>query len=227
MSAARARGTAVVALVGMVLAGAAAGEARGERAPADTRLVVVGLALAVPTWALGTVVHEGSHSVAAELVGADTVSFRPWPGRDARSGAWQFGLTRVRGLAGDGEKLFFYMAPKLTDLAMLGGYLAMYETGAYPDGAYGQLVLTVLATGFWVDFMKDTFVFSPHNDLVKSMKIVGFKNEWQRLPVRVGFAAASAGLGYLVLRGYDRMFALNDEATAGVPIVLPVLSGRF
>ena len=120
--------------------------------------------------------------------------------------------------------------PKLTDLAMLGGYVAMYETGAYPDGAYGQLVLTVLATGFWVDFMKDTFVFSPHNDLVKSMKLVGLRNEWQRLPVRLGFAAASAGLGYLVLRGYDRMFSLNNGEVAvreGVPVMMPVMSGRF
>ena len=214
---------AVLAVAALLAAPAGA---RADRAPADTRLVVVGLTLVAPTWFLGTVIHEGSHVVSAELVGGDTVSFRPWPGRDRRSGAWQFGLTRVRGLRTDGERLFFYMAPKLTDLVMLGGYVAMYETGAYPDGAYGQLVLTVLATGFWVDFTKDVFVFSPHNDLVKSMSIVGLDSEWERLPVRVGFAAASAGLGYLVLRGYDRMFALNDEPGA-TPLVLPLASGRF
>jgi hypothetical protein len=215
----------MMAIGGAMIAGSA--EARADRAPADTRLVVVGLTLAVPTWALGTVVHEGSHVIAAELVGADTVSFRPWPGRDPSTGAFQFGLTRVRGLRSDGDRLFFYMAPKLTDLIMLGGYLALYESDAYPDGAYGQLVLTVLATGFWVDFAKDVFVFSRHNDLVKSMKLVGLHSEWTRLPARVGVAAASAGLGYLVLRGYDRMFALNDETTAGVPIVLPLVNGRF
>ena len=218
---------AIAATLALAVAVGAPCPAAADAAPADTRLVVVGLTLALPTWALGTVVHEGSHVVAAELVGADTVSFRPWPARDPRTGAFQFGLTRVRGLRTDREKLFFYMAPKLTDLAMLGGYLAMYETDAYPDGAYGQLVLTVLATGFWVDFTKDVFVFSPHNDLVKSTNILGLKNEWTRLPVRLGFAAASAGLGYVVLRGYDRMFALNDEATAGVPVVLPLASGRF
>lgn len=194
--------------------------------PSDTRLVVVGLGLALPTWMLGTVVHEGSHAVAAELVGGDLVSFRPWPARDPATHAFQFGLTRVRGLSGPGERLFFYMAPKLVDLALLGGYVAWYESDGYPDGAYGQLVLTVLATGFWVDFAKDTFMFSRHNDLVKSMKLVGLDSEWERLPVRLGFAAASAGLGYLVLRGHERVFALDNDPAA-TPLLVPLATGRF
>lgn len=195
--------------------------------PSDRRIVLVGLALAVPTYMLGTVTHEGTHVISAELVGADTVLFRPWPGRDPYTGAFHLGLTRVRGLTGDRERLFFFMAPKLVDLALLGGYVALYESSAYPSGAYGQLVLTVLATGWWVDFAKDTFVFSRHNDLVKSMSIVGLKTEWQRLPARVGFAAASAGLGYLVLRGHQRLFAVNDPQGEAAPLVLPVLTGAF
>ncbi|MBZ0232431.1 MAG: hypothetical protein K8M05_08895, partial [Deltaproteobacteria bacterium] len=184
---------------------------------------------ALPTWLLGTVTHEGSHVVAAELVGGDTIQFRPWPGRAPVTGAFQMGLTRVRGVRGDGDRFFFFMAPKLTDLVLLGGYVALYETSAYPDGAYGQLVLTVLATGFWVDFAKDTLAFSPHNDLVKSMHILGLRTEWQRLPVRLGFAAASVGLGYLVWRGHDRLFALNDApgTPRTTPLVLPVLTRAF
>jgi hypothetical protein len=185
--------------------------------------------LALPTWLLGTATHEGSHVVAAELVGADTLLYRPWPGRDPLTGAFQMGLTRVRGLRGDGERFLFFMAPKITDVVMLGGYVALYETSAYPDGPYGQLVLVVLATGFWVDFAKDTLAFSRHNDLVKSMSILGARTEWKRLPLRVGMATASVGLGYLVWRGYDRMFALNDDpGTARTrPLVLPVLTRVF
>ncbi len=194
--------------------------------PGDRRLVITGLALALPTYALGTITHEGSHVVAAELVGADTVTFRPWPGRDPLTGAFQLGLTRVRGLHGDGQRFFFFMAPKLTDLALLGGWIALSESSRYPSGAYGQLVLTVLATGLWVDFAKDTLVFSRHNDLVKATTILGLRNEWRRLPVRLGFAAASAGLGYLVLRGHQRMFAVND-APGTAPLVLPVLTTGF
>ena len=145
------------------------------------------------------------------------------------TGAFQLGLTRVRGVRGDGPRLFFFMAPKITDLVMLGGYVALFESSAYPDGAYGQLVLTVLATAFWVDFAKDTVVFSPHNDLVKSMNILGLRTEWQRLPVRLGFAAASVGLGYLVWRGHDRLFAVNDPpgSPRTSPLVLPVLTRVF
>lgn len=197
--------------------------------PSDERLVGVGLALALPTWFLGTVTHEGSHVVSAELVGGDTLEFRPWPGRSRLTGAFQLGLTRVRGLHGDGQRLFFFMSPKITDVLLLGGYLALYESRVYPDGAYGQLVLTVLATGWWVDFAKDTLAFSRHNDLVKSMSILGLRTEWQRLPVRVGFAAASVGLGYLVWRGHERLFALNDAAGTprSTPLVLPVLTRVF
>jgi hypothetical protein len=205
-----------------------AGPAHADE-PSDRKLVVVGALLAIPTWMLGTATHEGSHVVAAELVGADLLLYRPWPGRDPLTGVFQMGLTRVRGLRGDGNRFFFFMAPKITDVLMLGGYVALYETSGYPDGPYGQLVLVVLATGFWVDFAKDTLAFSPHNDLTKSMSILGATTEWRRLPLRVGMAAASIGLGYLVWRGYDRMFALNDEVgTARArPLVLPVLTRVF
>lgn len=207
---------------------ASAAPARADE-PSDRRIVGVGLAMALPTWFLGTVVHEGGHVVAAELVGGDTLQFRPWPGRAPVTGAFQLGLTRVRGVRGDGARLFFFMAPKITDVVMLGGYVALFESSAYPDGAYGQLVLTVLATAFWVDFAKDTIAFSPHNDLVKSMNILGLRTEWQRLPVRLGFAATSVGLGYLVWRGHDRLFAVNDPpgSPRTSPLVLPVLTRVF
>ncbi|HVK73264.1 MAG TPA: hypothetical protein VM734_08070 [Kofleriaceae bacterium] len=195
--------------------------------PSDGELVLIGLALALPTYGVGVVTHEGTHVVAAELVGADAIEFRPWPGRDRRTGAFQMGLTRVRGLEGDGERIFFYLAPKLTDLVLLGGYLAWYESSAYPSGSYGQLVVTVLATGFWVDFAKDTLAFSRHNDLVKATRLMGLDTEWERLPVRLAFAAASAGLGYVVWRGHERLFASNDVDRDAPPLVLPVVSGAF
>lgn len=215
-----------VALAGAaVVLAIAHGEARAEP-PSDTRLVVVGLALAVPDFFVGTVIHEGSHAGAAKLVGGEVVQFRPWPGRAPRTGAFQLGLTRVTGLRSRGDRLFFYLAPKLADVALLGGYLAYYESSAYPRGSYGQLVVTVFATGLAIDFAKDTFLWSPHNDLVKAMNLMGATDELHRFPIRLGFAAASAGLGYIVWRGHERLFASNDSTTAA-PLVLPVATGVF
>ncbi|MEZ4399369.1 MAG: hypothetical protein R3B06_05090 [Kofleriaceae bacterium] len=194
--------------------------------PSDTKLVVVGLALAVPTYGVGVLTHEGSHALAAKLAGADVVQFRPWPGRDAKTGAFQLGLTRVTGLFGDRTRIAFYLAPKLTDLALLGAYVGYYHSSAYPDGPYGQLVVTVLATGFWLDFAKDTIMWSRHNDLVKAMTLMGATDELHRFPIRLGFAAASAGLGYLVLQGHARLFASNDTPGTAAT-VLPLLTGSF
>jgi hypothetical protein len=195
--------------------------------PSDGELGLLGVVLIVPVYAVGVVAHEGTHVVAAELMGADTVGFRPWPGRDPATGAFQMGLTRVRGLRGDGTHVVFYLAPKLTDLAMLGGYLAWYESGAYPASTYGQLAVVALATGFWVDFAKDTLVFGRHNDLVLATQRMGLDREWKRLPVRLAFAAASAGLGYVVWRGLDRLFASNDPAPATPALVVPLLTRAF
>lgn len=217
---------AVVAAV--IAIAAVVGGARSARAdePSDGTLVAVGLALAVPTYVVGVSIHEGSHALSAKLVGGEVVKFRPWPGRDPQSGAFQLGLTRVRGLRCDRARLFFYLAPKIVDVALLGGYVALYESGAYPSGSYGQLVVTVLATGFWVDFAKDTFLWSRHNDLVKAMRILGAESELAKLPLRLGVAAASAGLGYLVWRGHERLFASNDAPEAA-PLVLPIVTGSF
>ena len=191
--------------------------------PSDRTLVFVGLGLALPTYVVGVVVHEGSHALTAKAAGADVVEFRPWPGRSKQTGAFQMGLTRVTGLFGTKTRLAFYLMPKVADLALLGGYVAYYHSGAYPDGSWGQLVVTVLATGFWLDFAKDTIMWSRHNDLVKAMNLMGATDELRRFPIRLGFALASAGLGYLVLQGHERLFASND-APATAPRVLPVLS---
>lgn len=226
MSGSRAPARAVAMVVALIAGMAGPRDARADEPPSDRRLVAVGLALAVPTYLVGVTIHEGSHAGAAKLVGGDVVTFRPWPGRDARTGAFQLGLTRVRGLACDRARLFFYLAPKLVDVALVGAYVAYFESGAYPRGSYGQLVATVLATGFVVDFAKDTVLWSRHNDLVKAMNLLGARTELRRLPLRLVMAGASAGLGYLVWRGHERLFASND-LPAAQPLTLPLVTGAF
>lgn len=211
-----------------IVAATAIAAPRAARAdePSDTKLVVIGVALALPTYAIGVLTHEGSHAVAAKLAGAKVQTFRPWPGRDRKTGAFQLGLTRVTGLFGDRARFAFYMAPKVTDLALLGAYAGLYYSSAYPDSSYGQLVVVVLATGFLIDFAKDTILWSRHNDLVKSMNLLGATDELRRFPIRLGFALASAGLGYLVWKGHERLFESND-APSSAPLTVPVLTTVF
>ena len=208
--------------------------------PSSGRLIGAGLAMAVPTYVLGVATHEGSHAVVARLLGARVVAFTILPGRSPTTGAFHFGQTRVRGLSGRGELAAFFTAPKVTDLALLGGFAALLWAGGgrsdgawWPDNRYGGLALTVLATGCWVDFAKDVLAFSPHNDVNKVMSLAGLRTEWQRLPVRLAYAAANAALGALVWQGYRRVFWPDDSTAArvgGAPtdaFALPVFTTTF
>lgn len=225
----------------LVLALTLAGLSRPAPARADLsdgELVAAGLAMAPPTYVLGVTVHEGSHALIARLLGARVVDFTILPGRDPISGAFHFGRTRVRGLAGSDELGAFFLAPKVTDLAMLGGFAALLYAGggaddgaAWPSSRVGALALTVLATGFWVDFAKDVLAFSRHNDVNKAMSLAGLTTEWRRLPVRLAYLAADVALGVLVWQGYRRVFWPSSEAAARAirpgTTTIPLLTASF
>jgi hypothetical protein len=198
--------------------------ARAE--PDDTDLVIAGLLMTPPTYVLGVVSHEGTHALAAKLVGAEVVSISFLPGRDPQTGAFHFGLTRVRGLQGKGEKIFFYVSPKIVDLVMLGGFSTLLLTDTWPENRYGQLALTVVATGFWVDFSKDVFARRKANDVVKIFDLLCMDTELERLPVRLAYLGVIAASGYALYRGYDRTFT---DPTDPVPraAIIPLVSGGF
>jgi len=200
--------------------------APASAAPDNDDLFYWGLAMAPPTYVIGVVTHEGTHAIAAKLVGAEVTSITFWPGRDPDTGAFHFGLTKVKGLYGRSEKVFFYIAPKIVDVALLGGFAALVLTDAWPTNRYGQLALTVLATGFWVDFSKDVLAFRKSNDVVKIFDQWCIHGVGRQLAVRLVYTGAIAGLGYLVYRGYDRTFT---EPTAPAPraTVMPVFTTTF
>ena len=99
------------------------------------------------------------------------------------------------------------------------------DGAAWPGNHYGQLALTVLATGWWVDFAKDVLSFSPHNDAVRVMTMAGLTTELRRLPARLVYLAADVGLGLLVWQGYRRVFA--GDATTPAGFTLPLASVAF
>lgn len=222
-------GRAIAAVIAGALVASTGAAARAE--PDDSDLVWWGLAMAPPTYAIGVVTHEGTHAIAAKLVGAEVTSITFLPGRDPATGAFHFGLTKVRGLYGTGNKVFFYGAPKLVDTALLGGFGALVLSDAWPENRYGQLALTVLATGFWVDFAKDVLAFRKSNDVVKIFDLWCVHGFWRQLGVRAVYTAAIVGLGYFVYRGYDKTFTDPAPSARGrpdaPPTVLPLVTGAF
>lgn len=219
-------------LLGGILATlVAVSPARAEERPPTRHLVYAGLGMAPPTFVLGTAAHEGSHALAAVLFGARVTEFRVVPGFHPRSGKFYFGYVNAVGLQGTGQRTAFYLAPKLTDALVLGGYALAVGTGTVPENRYGRLALVVAATGFWVDFSKDVFAFWDHNDLVKVYSMNGLDSEWRRLPARLVHASLSAAATWALVRGYQGVFAGEDggmeAAAAAEAVVLPLWTGSF
>jgi len=211
------------ALIGLVLAlGLAPKRAHAE--PSNSTLVYVGLAMAPVDYLAGVSIHEGSHAIAAKIVGADVDELHLFPpGIDPQVKKFRFGWTYVHGLHTRGERVFFYVAPKITDLMLLGGFAALVLTDAWPSNRYGELALTVGATGLWVDFAKDVVLFSPYNDVSLAMQNACLTG-WRQIPVRLLYAAADVGLALLVYRGYERTFTRTP--TTGTMMV-PVFTTSF
>ncbi|MCG8421993.1 MAG: hypothetical protein MJE77_29070 [Proteobacteria bacterium] len=216
---------AVVAFVVAALGPARSFAGDGDR-PDSEHLVLAGLGMAIPTYFLGVFAHEGSHAVAAKLVGADVVALQLLPGRHPVNKKFYFGYTEIRGRLSPGRKAFFLIAPKLTDIVVLGGYAAMVGSDALPDNHYGQVALAVLATGFWIDFSKDILPFAEHHDMPRIYTMMGFRSEWARLPLRLVHAGLAAVAAVAVYKGYERIFDESDSAARAAWMV-PIMRGSF
>lgn len=189
--------------------------------PDNTRIVEVGIAMAPVDYLAGVALHEGSHALAAKLVGADVDSLHVFPpGIDPTAKVFRFGWTYVHGLKTKADRITFLIAPKVTDTLLLGGFAALVFTSAWPANKYGQLALTVAATGLWIDFAKDVVLFAPQNDVSKILDLWCITG-WRQIPARILYGAMDVGLGYIVLRGYERLFDRND------PVILPITRLTF
>jgi hypothetical protein len=197
---------------------------RAHADPSDRTLLYVGLAMAPPTYLAGVSLHEGSHALAAVVVGAEVDELHLFPpGVDPSVHKFRFGWTYVHGLQTRGERVFFYIAPKITDVALLGGFAALVLTDAWPHNRYGQLALTVGATGLWIDFAKDVVLFSPYNDVSLALANACLTG-WRQVPVRLLYAAADVGLAFLVWRGYERTF---DRTLGTTTMTMPLFVAHF
>jgi hypothetical protein len=204
---------AAVALVATV----AAAPAHADE-PETGKLIAAGLGMAPVAYVVGVVAHEGSHAVAATLVGAEVTEFSVIPGRRGPQRRFYFGYVRVSGAMSDGERIFFWLAPKLTDALALGGYAVLIAADLLPENRYGALALTVAATGAWVDFSKDIPSWNPGNDMVKIYNKLGLASELERLPLRLAHAALAGAAGYAIALGYREVFSADEPAAVIAPL---------
>lgn len=206
-------------------------EARADDTrPRDRNLVLAGMAMGIPTYALGVAIHEGSHALAGKAVGARVTDYSLLPGFHPRTGKFYFGYVTVWGLRSNRQRAFFLAAPKMTDTLMLGGFAALYAADSLPQNAYANTAVLVLATGFWIDFSKDIFSFSEHNDTIKLQKMVGLDTELERLPARLLHAGLSVAMGYAIFRGYQDLFARevsSSQSGLGTSVVFPMWDASF
>jgi hypothetical protein len=205
--------------------------ARADDRPPTSHLLLAGAGMAIPTYMIGVAAHEGSHALAAVISGAEVTRIQLLPGLHPRTGKFYFGYVEVSGLRCTRQRASFLLAPKLTDAVVLGAYAAAFFGGAYPDDRYGQLALTVLATGFWVDFSKDIVAFWDHSDLVKVYRLAGADDELERLPYRLLHAGLAAAGSIAIAKGYRRIFGSDDDDGDGAAMAavaaLPLWSGVF
>jgi hypothetical protein len=207
----------------------AARPAAADQRPETENLIWAGLGFAVPTYFIGVAAHEGSHALAAKLAGGEVTELHVLPG--VRHGRFYFGYVRTRGLATPGARAFFLVAPKLVDLAVLGAYSAAVLSDHTPDNHYARLGVTVLATGFWVDFSKDIPAFWSHSDVVKLYDLAGATTELRRLPLRLVHLGLSATAGAVLWIGYRDVFDDDDgdegSAAGDSALLLPLAVGSF
>lgn len=181
--------------------------------PSNERLFYTGLALAPPTYLLGVAIHEGSHALMAEIVGADVIDVHVFPpGRDPKVGKFRFGWTYVRGLRGRNRRVAFYLAPKIADTLLFTAAVI-----PSPSNRYGQLALTVFATGLWIDFSKDLFTFNDTNDVPRAFR-TWCMTGWKQIAPRVLYGALVGVSGYFLYRTYEKTFP---------DAVVPILGTRF
>jgi hypothetical protein len=204
---------------------ALAAPARAE--PSNGTLVAVGLGMAPVDYLAGVSIHEGSHALAAKLVGADVTELHLFPpGTDPHTHKFRFGWTYVQGLRSRGDHAFFYVAPKITDTILLGGLSAVILTSAWPRNRYGELALTVGATGLWVDFAKDVVLFSPLNDVSQFERVTCMRG-WRRAVARTVYGLAAAGMAAPVAYAYYRTFSRSSASAGATPLVMPIVMTTF
>lgn len=121
-----------------------------ERGPSNKKLVALELALGAVDYVLGVTLHEGAHAIAVKSLGGKVEEFSIFPSI-SKKGTFRFGYVKWNsgrpckiswsdengqvheGMTScsftPGEKAPIYIAPKIIDGMILGGFTLAFERG--------------------------------------------------------------------------------------------------
>ena len=189
--------------------------------PQNKHLVGAGIAMAAPMYLAGVAQHELTHVAIAKLYGREILSVRVLP--SVQNGRFYFGYMRYRPRLPTGKRTLLLLAPKLLNIALLGGYAALVHSDALPTNRYGRLAFAMWATVQWADLSKDLLLFWRNHDITRAFQINGKHSFWSRLPWRIAHVALSVAGGMVLQTGYRGVF---EDDTASTELIFP-LSGAF
>lgn len=190
------------------------GTARRHRTIPAPGIVFESLAFAVPTFFVTTAIHEGSHAFIVWMSGENVQDVRILP--QQIDGHFVFGYTAWEGELTRTQTALTNIAPKLTDLAILGAYTAWLEGADGHSNQQVELVLAIVAAGAWVDFVHDIFTNDPFNDMTSFRENVGIDSPAERgLFYSIWVSLALAG-GIEVGRGFRNVFRLGRRYAARI-----------
>ncbi len=190
--------------------------------PSNSVLLQTAALLAVPTYFLGVTMHEGSHALAAKALGADDVSITILPTR-TNKGMFALGKTHIGSFPGEtvDKDFVWVLAPKATDLLIMGIYSGILESGNMPKNKWAQLSLSMLGTLALLDFSKHIFATDPNNDMVWIYEKMGAKNESEKLPYRLIHTSLAIGGAIEVGKGWYRLLKGPPQNSPEVSVIRP------
>jgi len=202
--------------------------------PGTGTLIAMGLPMAIGQYFTGVGVHELSHAVPVLLYGGKITEFSIFPSM-GDDGAIQLGHVGWQGGLPKDQQAVILLAPKITNLAIMGTYSLLLETDNLPKSKYAHLPLLVVTTGAWFDFVKHLPATNPGNDMVQVYNIWGADTESKRLPYRLIHGGLALAGAVEIGRGFYKLFkneepASNQKKTqpkamTALPVVTPGFVG--
>ncbi|OFZ83757.1 MAG: hypothetical protein A2603_01655 [Bdellovibrionales bacterium RIFOXYD1_FULL_55_31] len=173
--------------------------------PSVLKLIGAAALIAPAEYFLNVALHEGSHALAVKTFGGKVQDFKITPSKDGE-GYVMFGKTEYTGEFSKAQLAIIDIAPKISDILIVGSYAALQESENVPQNKYAQVAAAMVATGAWVDFSQDILFVGSQNDLTKFMSRLGARDGGERFSYKLGYGALALAGGLEIGKGWHRVF---------------------